>query len=164
MASERIQIFSQVVVVVASAAVISGAVAVWRLATSGVVLQVLGGVASGAVVAYDLPGGCPEGWSGFDDGQGRVVVGSGVAYPYRDVGGAEQVVLGPEHLPEHRHAVEPFGWGFGINGNGAPQRLDLDDGPPWNGIAGTLTTSPAGQGEAHQNMPPYIILHLCRRD
>ena len=81
MASERIQVLGQVVVLVASAAVISGSVAVWRFATSGAVIQIFGGIASDAVVAYDRSGGCPDGWSDFDEGQGRVVLGSGVGYP-----------------------------------------------------------------------------------
>ena len=163
MSSERMQIVNRVVVVVAAAAVVAGSAAAWRVA-SDAAERILGGVASGAVVAYDLPGGCPEGWSDFGDGHGRVVIGSGPGYPYREVGGAAEVVLEIGHLPAHSHDVERFEWGLSINGNGHPQRLDVDDGLPYSGLTGTLTTSPVGEGEAHENVPPYIALRLCKKD
>lgn len=158
------QIFNRVVVVVAAAAVVAGSAAAWRVA-SAAAERILSGVESGAVVAYDLPGGCPpEGWSDFRDGHGRVVIGSGPGYLYREVGGAAEVVLEIGHLPAHSHDVERFEWGHTINGNNHPQRLDVDDGEPYDDRTGTLTTSPVGEGEAHENVPPYIALRLCKKD
>lgn len=116
------------------------------------------------VVAYDSATGCPTGWSDFDPGSGRVVVGAGSGYAYRSTGGASEVTLGIEHMPVHSHRVGPFEWGYDVDDNGHPARIDVDDGPPWNGDIGTLSAEETGGGEPHNNMPPYVALHLCRKD
>ena len=36
----------------------------------------LNGVPTGAVAAFDLPNGCPEGWSAFKDAQSRAIIGA----------------------------------------------------------------------------------------
>ena len=121
-------------------------------------------VPTGAVVAFDLPDGCPDGWSDFGDGAGRVVIGTGSRYPYRSSAGEAQVTLGIEHLPTHRHTVEEFEWGFDVDSDGDDRRIDVDNGRPRGIETGSLTTSSVGDGEAHENLPPYIVLHFCHKD
>ena len=160
------KVFGQVVVLVASTAIISGSVALYRLASGGVLVQFLGGVSSGAVVAYDDAGGCPSGWTEFSDGNGRVLLGAASGFPYRQAGGHAKVSLGIDHLPSHTHSLDPaYEWGFDVNGSDRePQRFDVDDGTPWQGNYGQITTTPAGRGIPHDNMPPYIPLYLCKKD
>lgn len=105
---------------------------------------------------------CPAGWSPFEPARNRFIVGAGSEHAYRSTGGASTVVLEQPHLPPHRHQIETFEWGMSINANGAAQRLDMDDGPPWNGLSGRLTTTATGQGEAHENLPPFVAMSFCR--
>lgn len=121
-------------------------------------------VATGAVVAFDLPDGCPDGWSDFGDGAGRVVIGTGSGYPYRSSAGEAEVTLGIEHLPKHRHTVDEFEWGFDVDGDGDVGRIEVDNGQPRGRDTGNFTTSSVGDGEAHENLPPYIVLHFCRKE
>jgi hypothetical protein len=83
------------------------------------------GVPSSAVVAFDSPNGCPDGWDYFDRGVSRVIVG---AYPpganaprdppldknrqpltkrfYQSDSGQESHTLRLEELPPHDHGIE----------------------------------------------------------
>ena len=160
---ERVQILSRIVILIAVAAIISGSAAAWRVATNAA-SGILSGITSGAVVAYDLPDGCPDGWSDFGDGQGRVLVGSGAEYVYRRIGGEAEVVLEEEHMPTHRHTIDTFEWGFDVDSDGHPRRIDVDNGRPRGVDVGRLTTTSVGDGAAHENMPPYIALHFCKKD
>lgn len=82
-------------------------------------------IPGGAVMAFDLSGGCPAGWSPFRAGQGRAIVGASfgagaepglgrnedgrdlIEYKYRDHGGVEDVVLAPSQMPTHAHITTP---------------------------------------------------------
>ncbi len=128
-------------------------------------------IPSGGVVAFDLPDGCPAGWSNFAAGEGKTVVGKGEAYDYRSMGGDEMVMLTVREMPEHSHVVVGTNprisinqWGHTVGGNGSSLRLDADDGPPFGEITGTLSALAEGEGQPHENMPPYIVLHLCSKD
>src|SRR4051812_47573855 len=65
--------------------------------------DIVGGVPPGAVMAFDLPAGCPAGWSAFEHAAGRAVIGTAtaqqatsnatVAHAYRDSGGRETYKL-----------------------------------------------------------------------
>lgn len=123
-------------------------------------------VPSGAVVAFDRPEGCPDGWA--DMGQvwrGRTLVAAvsdtNDTYGFRRSGGEESVKLEPWHLPPHSHSMTLTGrWG---DQYGGPHGWGHDAGgqPPV-----TLRTSNGDglQGEAHYNMPPYIALYYCKKD
>lgn len=142
-------------------------------------------ILKGAVMAFDRSDldqdTCPAGWEPFKEGRGRFVVGAGdpAAAPgefgsdengapltnraLRQHGGTERHQLSLAELARHHHPVTGPEWGHSINGNGAPPRLDLDDGPPWSNMTGRLTTGEVGTNEPHNNLPPYISLFLCRK-
>ena len=135
-----------------------------------------------AVVAFDTPDTCPEGWSHFAEGQSRAIMGAGsgagfttgmavdegrnplTEYKYRQHGGRELVTLTKEQMPHHSHSfsgtsVESGGWG----GQGVrPVAVGGSQ------LAGLFTPegqiAPAGGNLAHPNMPPYIALYFCKKD
>ena len=65
------------------------------------------GLEAGAVVAFDLANGCPEGWLPMSDLDGRVIVSAGAnraaKYGYRDIGGEEE------------HTLEQIGQSLGLS-------------------------------------------------
>lgn len=130
----------------------------------------------GAVVAFDRPEECPEGWDLFKAGFGRMIIGAGgpgdglTKREFRLMGGTESHRLTSDELPRHEHPVVGVGdmriteWGHSVNNNDFPARLDVDDGPPYNGVKGRLVAQ-AKKTEAvqHNNMPPFISLYLCKK-
>ena len=159
-----VRIVEQSIATVGAAAIVGLTLAVWA-AVSGTVIQIFrNDLPSGAVVAYDAVGGCPAEWSPLPEGDGRFIVGVGKGYAYRDSGGEERVALDIEHMPTHGHDVGPYEWGFSVDGNGAMRRFDVNDGSPAGGHAGVLSAAPNGRGAAHENRPPYLALHLCRKN
>ena len=101
---------------------------------------------SGAVVAFDITEGCPDGWEGFQPANGRVIVGVGSSdglsnRTFRERGGRETVTLSREQLP-FEPDVRPDG------GNGRE-----------NYVKGLDNSDPA----PHENMPPFIALHFCKK-
>lgn len=95
----------------------TGAAATWALLKHWVVIE----MDPGAVVAFDLPDGCPDGWLPFEPGVSRVIVGAsggqvtegpttkdGVrlhARHYRDDGGEEAHFLTLAEIPPHKHGI-----------------------------------------------------------
>ena len=143
--------------------------------------QFIPSIPPGAVVAFDQSDGCPKGWAPFDDSRGRFLVGAsqsgkigkdenGVTLTHREfrkLGGTEQRILSELELPAHNHTIDTFKWGYSINGNDHPEvRIDVDDGPAWQGREGRLTTNTWGSGETqpYNHMPPYIALYFCKKE
>jgi hypothetical protein len=143
--------------------------------TGGGVIKALGGVTDsdfkqvrptppGAVVGFDLRDGCPEGWTRFDDGAGRVIVGAGKGKdleeerPYRVPGGREFVKLDVKNLPPHRHGVIPRGSGKREHPTGTGVRPEVFELEP-----GSQLSESTGDGERFSVMPPYLPLVLCRK-
>ncbi|MEP6018148.1 MAG: hypothetical protein ABJ251_06655 [Paracoccaceae bacterium] len=145
----------------------------------------LAGIPSGAVVAFDLPNRCPEGWGPFAELQGRVIIGASFGIPdnlfrseatidrkYRDHGGQEEVALtGHEQLPRHRHEVEVGGSSrlsfvdysqFKQDGGTSPLVSNSGTRHPYAGT-GTFRTNYVGNSVPHENMPPFIALYYCKK-
>lgn len=133
----------------------------------------------GAVVAFDRPEGCPDGWSEYTDAYGRVVVGAipnGRVPPaqmshqvedFRDYflgikRSEERVALTVEQMPPHTHGLDMFnapnhdGTGGAHPQGGDYQREFL--------FVNSGSTRQTGQGLSHNNMPPYIALKFCKKD
>lgn len=76
----------------------------------------------GAVMAFDLPEGCPDGWTRFEAGSGRMIVGVGKRVGVEgsfqlladsngsvyQTGGAETHKLTENQLPSHSHDLRYF--------------------------------------------------------
>jgi microcystin-dependent protein len=129
-----------------------------------VLRQVIGstyGSSAGGVVVPDLSGRAPLGTG--PDAPGLTPRNLG------ETGGAELVPLLPPHLPAHTHEVrvrELSGGDPSPEGHlfGASQARALSTGyavaPPIVPLA-PAAVSFAGEGQPHNNMPPYLTLRFC---
>ena len=124
--------------------------------------RIAAGVPSGAVVAFDLSTGCPNGWSPIRDLNGRVIVGAhkdrAAEFGYRAIGGAKEHALTVEQMPEHVHRF--FG---NVGGEHDIQFVSAGKGTTRLKPERTWTKS-AGKGEPFTNMPPYMALFFCKQD
>lgn len=122
----------------------------------------------GAVVAFDLPDGCPtdEGWQDYDKGAGRFIAGMGRHAPSDRYGNpVEELTLGqvgghrthrltePE-LPAHSHRYE-FSSGSARRAEGGFTRIEF-------GAKDRIRlTGSTGKNASHNNLPPFIALRYC---
>lgn len=115
----------------------------------------------GAVVAFDFPTDCPQGWEPFKSGSGRVVVGEGKGdglsdRKYRSEGGVERHQLTVPELPSHSH---PGNVGTG----GASFEHHKDDSKRMPSADWRSESGQAGGNVAHENMQPFIVLKMCKK-
>ena len=121
---------------------------------------------SGAVIAFDRPGGCPTGWSDFKDAAGKVIIGVGegslkeklASRKYRAEGGEEKHKLTSLETPKHVHYLNIKSEEFRIAKGRDKRNLMVPD-----KTTGEATKS-AGAGKHHNNMPPYIALYFCKKE
>lgn len=131
-------------------------------------------IPAGAVLAFDLAEGCPTGWSDLEDARGRMIIGTNptrthgyAAREFRDVGGKETVRLSIDEMPRHDHATgKRTHHQVGETTQAPPRRVvsghGFDRGRWGNGRI--LATTETGGRAAHENMPPFIVLHVCKKD
>jgi hypothetical protein len=143
----------------------------------------LGGLPGNAVVAFDLPTGCPAGWKEFEPAISRTIVGATrgqAASPnhdvngrvlsarlYRQDGGEESHILTIEELPPHNHGIENIQHseylreeGRGYIGTEVVGRESSAPDPK----APIRYTETAGSGHSHNIMPPFVALYYCIKD
>ena len=134
---------------------------------------------SSAVVAFDLQGGCPTGWSEFTDAAGKVIIGVGEGslkkkkdlngqviwqdlvlkdHKYRAEGGEEKHKLNTFETPNHVHYIKIKSEKIRIAEEGDERNVIVPDETAQD------TTESAGVGKPHNNMPPYIALFFCKKD
>jgi len=138
-------------------------------------------VPPGAVVAFDLKTGCPADWTdvGLNDSKrfaGRTLIavgprvdrnngGTTIIRDYDDQGGEQDHTLNINEMPSHSHG--PFGsaafrhlvqlnGGSGSKIKSGPDGDILFDNPD--------KTKASGNGQAHNNMPPFIALYFCKKN
>ena len=132
----------------------------------------------GAVMAFDLPNGCPMGWKTFEEATSRVIVGAyadraagNITAPtedengnalsarhYRNWGGTEKHKLEISELPSHDHAyIDRY-----VVSRGDAEMMT--DGPIRGWRDHERTTKQKGGNIPHNNMPPYIALHYCKKE
>ena len=140
-------------------------------------------VPSNAVIAVDDPEGCPAGWQdiGRDDSlrfAGRMLVVAGPTVDdsdrpesedagtqkrdYDDEGGREHVALDEDQLAPHDHLLPIGGYGEFKGDPDGGQVVAI------NHVKGeeqkyTKYSRPTGGSEPHENMPPFIVLHFCKK-
>lgn len=122
---------------------------------------------TGAVVAFDRTDGCPSGWRQYGKATGRFIVGTASDLRTGDTGGSREHVLTVEEMPEHDHDVP---W-HQAGGSRLPARTSLDDDPRrlldayrWDTNSRRLSVEKRGQGQPHNNMPPFLALQYCTPD
>lgn len=137
----------------------------------------------GAVVAFDRVDGCPPDWLPFEATAGRFIIGvDGDAYtlpylagkPSYQTGGSATHTLTKDEMPTHQHTVtssphgtnihDGFGGSdadYGIRPTYDPTVLPT---PNWATTQHTSFMANEGDGEAHNNMPPFIALYYCKHE
>ena len=97
--------------------------------------------------------------------QGRFLLGQGSGYSAGEIGGEANHTLSVSELPSHRHTgldidnVYIFGWDNGTR-PGTDLMRQLNQG---NSTANRITTGYTGDGSAHNNMPPYLVVYIWKR-
>lgn len=129
-------------------------------------------IPAGVVLAFDRPQGCPAGWEDMGrDWQGRAIVAAGGnmndKYRFRQTGGKESHTLSLGEMPSHDHSIGILTWNDSL-ANGS-QNVQVYVGSLGD-LAGRsragsvqVTTTSAGSGSPHNNMPPYIALYMCKK-
>jgi len=114
-----------------------------------------GGSVSGSYPSFTGTFNLPNLLERFIVGAGgdNTIVDGTTGYPVGATGGENSVVLDVTQMPSHTHTVKAVKQGgSSVGGNG---KIDSD--------AETLTTTPTGGGQPHENRPPYMALHYIIR-
>ena len=119
----------------------------------------------------------PTGWAlcngsnGTPDLRDRFIVSSGNTYNIGDTGGANSVTLTEAQMPSHSHAASDRGHTHpeksgipnrGTSGGGGRDGCSEIDRTTGIGYA-DIVVSPSGEGQAHENRPPYYALAFIMR-
>ena len=127
-------------------------------------------VPSGMVAPFELAE-CPNGWTDFERAAGRFIVGvgSGDGLTRRllsQTGGDEQVTLSISEMPKHRHQNPTRGDDQRQRDENRLQEtiwaLPVTDKGTMGG-AHERPTEYVGNGQPHNNIPPYIALRYCKK-
>lgn len=104
---------------------------------------------------------------------GQTVVSSGADYPLGGTGGTDSVTLTLEQIPSHNGHVpsDASNWGGTFSGKFISVGSDIfsqfgDPGRGWNIVNGNEVLPfgrTLGNGQAHENMPPYYVTNIWRR-
>ena len=89
--------------------------------------------------------------------EGQVHIGAGANYTIGDTGGEEEHTLIINEMPSHTHTTGIQGSSAGAMNAGTSSAQVL-----FNQSAGVNTTATGG-GQAHNNMPPYIVVNRWHR-
>lgn len=94
---------------------------------------------------------------------GRCLIGANDTYPLGSTGGEATHTLTHEEMPRHSHGI------YGVdsrNGNTTLQKPYFsykDQGQTTSYISGVMGTEFTGNGEAHNNMQPYLAVYIWER-
>lgn len=137
------------------------AVVGWWFYFKSKIITVIGGVPSGAVMAFDLPTKCPDGWSQFIDADGKSIIGVGNTRNYREQGGNSTHQLTVDEMPSHKHSFtgDPISIG-GWNGD-ITYDVSVGDYSANGSITPSGVISTEGGSRPHNNMPPFLALYYC---
>lgn len=92
-------------------------------------------------------------------GAGRMLLGAGGGYAAGQTGGETSHVLTVGEMPSHDHLIDFTGHtsggtdGGGRIGSGANNAEGIDN----------FNTQKSGGGQAHNNMPPYLVVYIWQR-
>lgn len=93
-------------------------------------------------------------WAAF--GAGQFLLGAGGSYQAGNTGGEAEHTLTIDEIPPHGHNLNG-GWGQGGTDSGQWRTDQNKPKTNWG------VTQPRGGGQAHNNMPPYIVVYRWQR-
>ena len=95
----------------------------------------------------------------------RFLLGAGDTYSNGATGGEATHTLTENEMPSHRHIVQDFNNAKVGNVKGSTYELSLPNTSYNNpsGGANFLITSYEGGSQAHNNMPPYLVVYMYKR-
>ena len=91
--------------------------------------------------------------------QNRMLMGASDTYPVGSEGGEAQHTLTVSEIPSHQHQLH--GWALSITSVPATQYAPTYPYDQYDNA--NLITRPVGEGQPHNNMPPYIGTYRYRR-
>ena len=94
--------------------------------------------------------------------QNRMLMGASDTYPVGSEGGEAQHTLTVSEIPSHQHQLH--GWAIQIQSGFGGSLEQYAPTHPYDKYDNTgLTTRQAGEGQPHNNLPPYRSVHIWRR-
>jgi len=117
-----------------------------------------------------------EGWQLYAPAESRFIIGAGGKYMLGEQDGEEFVKLTVSEMPEHRHSIPivSLQGSLPMKDAGTGQNMAYVAVPPsqaankaqfaFHGSAdGRSGVRAQGEGLPHNNMPPYIAMHFCKK-
>ena len=92
-------------------------------------------------------------WEQLED---RFLLGAGSTYTAGDTGGEATHLLDTNEIPSHSHYVMHRAWSWSGSGG---SYLGMTDSGGHSGF----NTGNTGGGQAHNNMPPYLVVYMWKR-
>lgn len=111
----------------------------------------------------------PDGWhicdgeAGTVDLRDRFILGAGESYTVGESGGAKEVTLTIDQMPAHKHS--------GVNSKKGPNAVINNTNSYYGtvmqatvaGDSDIVNTGSTGNNQAHNNMPPYVVLYFIQK-
>jgi hypothetical protein len=132
---------------------------------------------AGAVVAFNLPEGCPPNWVPLKAAEGRTIVGAHhdnvegadsegnknlTTRKLLEQGGAETHKLSVAEMPNHNHNSGGYNRLLTITGRHTYSGKDDNTrGEPHLKRSGAIKA--VGGNQPHNNMPPFVSLYYCQK-
>ena len=118
-------------------------------------------IPSGLIMMY-YGNNIPDGWAlcdgtnGTPDLRNRFIIGAGDTYTSGDTGGESVHILTIDELPKHSHKMkyDSTGWTAIRQSHGTDGIVENTT----SSYDGQYSTEEVGNGNAHNNMPPYYAL------
>ena len=102
-------------------------------------------------------------WTQIKD---KFLLGAGDTYSNGATGGEATHQLTVNEMPSHNHAINDGSnnrqWSYGTKGNWDGNYRWLNDAAFYQ-ASGVLAISNTGGGQAHNNMPPYLVVYIWKR-
>ena len=106
-----------------------------------------------------------EAWGGTwrKTADGRCLIGANYEYPLGSTGGEATHTLTSGEMPRHSHGIYGVDSRDGSNTLQKPYFSYKDQGQTTSYISGIMGTELTGDGEAHNNMQPYLAVYIWER-